>query len=146
MPSWRDTTPQPIQDDLDGLVSTSLDAAHSLLTKNGEFFPFGMTVSNDGEVALAAADGLGEQPASTDVLDALLAGLRSHVSSYRAAALVSDVRANGGDAVRVEAEHRDGGPAIVILMPYAKKGLVRKAVTFGQIAAGAGERRVWPMT
>lgn len=45
--------------------------------------------------------------------------------------------------MRVEAEHRDGGPALVVLMPYAKKGLVKKTVTYGQMSASSGERRIW---
>lgn len=69
MASWRDTTPQPVQDDLDAVVSTALDAALSMLSKGGEFFPFGVTVDGDGGVALAATDpGLGEHPDSNSVL------------------------------------------------------------------------------
>ena len=76
MASWRDTTPQQVQDDLDGVVSTALDAALSLLTKNGQFFPFGVTVSDEGDIAMAAADpGLGERPDSTAVLDGLYSGV-----------------------------------------------------------------------
>jgi hypothetical protein len=144
MASWRDTTPQPVQDDLDAVVSSALDSALSMLTKRGEFFPFGVTVSGDGDVALAAADpGLGEHPDSTSVLASLYAGAAGNRAAFRAAAFAADVRANGGDAVRVEAEHRDGGPALVVLMPYAKKGLVKKTVAYGQMSVSAGERRVW---
>ena len=144
MASWRDTTPQPVQDDLDAVVSTALDAALSMLSKRGEFFPFGVTVDGDGEVALAAADpGLGADPDSNSVLASLYAAATGNRAAYRAAAFAADVRANGGDAVRVEAEHRDGGPALVVLMPYAKKGLVKKTVTYGQMSASSGERRIW---
>src|SRR4051812_37232475 len=128
MPLWRETTPQPVQDDLDAVLSAALDAAQNLLNKNGEFFPFGVTVSEAGEVGLAAADGLGEQPASTAVLDSLYAGVAGKRDAYRAAGFVADVKADGSDAVRVEAEHRDGGPALVILMPYQRKGMVKKVV------------------
>jgi len=47
-------------------------------------------------------------------------------------------------AVRVEADHRDGGPPLVILMPYQRKGLVKKVVTYGQMAVSEGARRIWP--
>jgi len=144
MASWRDTAPQPVQDDLDAVVSTALDAALSMLTKRGEFFPFGVTVTAEGDIALAAADpGLGEHPDSNSVLASLYAGATGNRAAYRSAAFAADVRANGGDAVRVEAEHRDGGPALVVLMPYAKKGLVKKTVTYGQMSVSSGERRVW---
>jgi hypothetical protein len=144
MPSWRDTTPQAVQDDLDGVVTAALNAAQHLLTKNGEFFPFGITVSRSGEIGMTAADpGQGERPASLAVLDGLYAGAASRRDSYRAVGFVADVKANGGDAVRVEAEHRDGGPPLVVVMPYARKGLVKKAVTYGEMIAGPGERRIW---
>jgi len=143
MPSWREATPQSVQDDLDGVVTAALNAAQDLLTKNGEFFPFILTLSASGDMGLAAAEpGLGEQPASLAVLDGLYAGALGSREAYRAVGFVADVKANGGDAVRVEAEHRDGGPALVILMPYQRKGLVKK-VTYGQMTAGPGERRVW---
>lgn len=145
MASWRDTTPQQVQDDLDGVVSTALDVALSLLTKNGEFFPFGITIGDEGDIAMAAADpSLGERPDSTAVLDGLYSGVQGDHGAYRAAGFVADVRANGGDAVRVEAEHRDGGSPLVVVMPYARKGLVKKTVTYGQMTAGAGQRRIWP--
>lgn len=144
MTSWRDATPQRVQDDLDAVVTAALDAALALLSKNGEFFPFGVTISDAGDVAMAAADpGLGERPESVTVLASLYAGVEHNRANYRAAGFVADVRANGADAVRIEAEHRDGGPALVVLMAYAKKGLVKKSVAYGQMSAGGGERRIW---
>jgi len=134
-----------VQDDLDSALSAALDAALNLLTKNGEFFPFGVTVNDAGQVGLTAADpGLGEHPDSTAVLASLYAGTSDSRGAYRAAAFVADVRANGSDAVLVEAEHRDGGPCLLIVMPYQRKGLVKKIVTYGQMTAGPGEHRVWP--
>lgn len=145
MPSWRDSTPQAAQDDLDAMLSTALDAALHLLTKNGEFFPFGVTVGTAGQVGLAAADpDLGDHPESTAVLADLYADAAENRDTYRAMAFVSDVTANDSNAVRVEAGHRDGGPGLVIVMPYIRKGIVKKVVTYGQMAAGGGERRVWP--
>jgi hypothetical protein len=73
---------------------------------------------------LAAADpGLGERPDSLAVLDSLYAGAAENRSSYRAVGFVADVRANGGDAVRVDLEHRDEALGLTILMPYQRKGL-----------------------
>jgi hypothetical protein len=129
---------------LDAVVTAALNAAQDLLTKNGEFFPFGITVAESGDVGLAAADpGLGEHPASLAVLDSLYAGAADRRDAYRAVGFVADVKANGSDAVRVEAEHRDGGPPLVVVMPYQRKGLVKKVITYGQMTAGPGERRIW---
>ena len=144
MPSWRAATAQPVQDDLDAVVSTALDAALSILNKNGEFFPFGVTVSDGGDVALAASDlGLGEHPVSTVVLGSLYEAIAGDRGRYRAVGFVAAVNSNGADVVRIEAEHRDGGPALVILMPYERKGLLKKVFTYGQMSAASGERRVW---
>jgi hypothetical protein len=133
-----------VQDDLDRVVTAALDTAQHLLARNGEFFPFGITVSESGDVGMTAGDpGLGEQPASLAVLDTLYVGAASNRGSYRAVGFVAHVKADGSDAVRVEAEHRDGGPPLAILMPYVRKGLVNKAVNYGQMKAGAGERRIW---
>ena len=116
-----------------------------MLTKRGEFFPFGITINGEGDVGMTAGDpGLGERPASLAVLDVLYAGVASNRASCRAVGFVADVRAIGGDAVRIEAEHRDGGPPLVILMPYQRKGLVKKTATYGQMTVGEGTRRIWP--
>ncbi len=142
--SWRESTPEPVQEDLDGIATAALSAAREMITKHGEFFPFGMTVGNEGEVGLAAADpGLGERAASLAVLSGLYDGAVGNRGTYRAVGFVADVRTNGGNAVRVEAEHRDGGPPLVILMPYQRKGLVTKTVTYGQMTVSEGMRRVW---
>jgi hypothetical protein len=56
MTSWRDSASQSAQDDLDGLLNLVLPLAEDLLGKHAEFYPFGGTVSNDGEAALTGAD------------------------------------------------------------------------------------------
>jgi hypothetical protein len=145
MSSWRETTSKSVQDDLDAVVSTALDAALELLTKNKEFFPFGVTIDNFGGVGLASAadPALGNSPAPNAVLASLYAGTTESRVAYRAVGFVADVKANGSDAVRVEVEHRDGGPGLIVVMPYQRKGLMTKVVTYGQMTAGTRERRVW---
>ena len=142
--SWRDDTPQAVQDDLDGILDEALRAAQHFLEKNGEFFPFAVTLDAGGQMTMVAADpGEGEQPASQSVLDMLYAGAADDRDRLRAVAFVAPVEADGQDEVRVETEHRDGGPAIAAFLPYATKRL-RRSVTFGELTAGTGERRVWP--
>lgn len=142
MTSWRDSASPTAQDDLDGLLSVVVPLAEDLLGKHAEFYPFGATVSNDGEASLTGADpALGEHPASDQVLAALYQGAHANASSARAAAFVADVRANGSDAVRVELEHREG-VALVVLLPY-KRSKFKKTVTFGQMSAASGEPKVW---
>jgi hypothetical protein len=60
-----------------------------------------------------------------------------------------DVDVDGGRAVRVEAEHRDGGPALIVLMPYTLKeldgpeGRLKNAVIAGELRSLLGERHIW---
>jgi hypothetical protein len=142
MTSWRDSASQSAQDDLDGLLNVVLPLAENMLGKNGEFFPFGGSVSRQGEASLTAADpGLGEHPASDVVLAHLYDGGRTTASIARAAAFVADVRANGSDAVRVELEHQEG-VALVVLLPYTRSRF-KKTVTLGQMSVAEGQPRIW---
>jgi hypothetical protein len=78
--SWRDSTPQTVQDDLDSLVGPAIDAAEQFLNSRGEFSAI---------------------------------------------------------------EHRDGGPGLAVLVPYALRGLVRKRARFGDLQLAEGTRRIW---
>lgn len=143
MASWRDTASQQTQDDLDTLLALTLPFAEQQLTKHGEFFPFAAALSADGSPKLIGAhSALGDRPASLDVLDDLVSGLRAQSGGLRAVALVADVRFEDSDAVRVELEHHDG-PAIRVLRPYKKKRL-RRGVDYGTLVAGPGSSHIWP--
>jgi hypothetical protein len=141
--SWRDETPEPVQDDLDLLADQALSAAAHLLEKNGEFYPFAISLDNEGAPEMAAADpGEGEHPSSQAVLDLLYERAASGRGDHRGAAFAAPVEMFDGDAVRVEIEHRDGGPALVLFLPDQRRKL-RKSVEFGDVTAGTGKRRVW---
>ena len=142
MTSWRDSTSQQAQDDLDRLLDESLPFAQEMLEKHGEFFPYAVAMSTTGEISLIAGDpGDGEQPTSVAVLEVLTDGLRETRNSNRAASLVSDVRLADSDALRVELEHQEG-QAIVVLLPYRKK-LLRRGVEYQPMRASEGERKIW---
>ena len=142
MTSWREPTSQQAQEDLDALLELTLPFAQQQLAEHGEFFPFAAAVGADGAPRLIAADpGLGERPASTDVLDQLVAGLREQAGDIRAAALVADVRVGESDAARVELEHRDG-QAICVLLPYKRRRL-RRGVDYGELGAAPAQPRIW---
>jgi hypothetical protein len=142
MTSWRETTSQQAQKDLDALLELTLPFAQQQLAEHGEFFPFAAAVGADGASRLIAADpGLGERPASTDVLDQLVGGLREQAGDIRAAALVADVRVGESDAARVELEHRDG-QAICVLLPYKRRRL-RRGVDYGELGAAPSQPRIW---
>ena len=142
MASWRDSTPDAIQNDLDGLFGMCLDAAEHFLTKNGEFMPFAFAVNNGGEAGMKAA---GEDMPASDMLDLLIDGMRSEADENRAVGFVVDVAIAGGDAVRVNLEHRDGGPALELISPY-KISRFKKELNFAETSVAEGSRRVWPPT
>lgn len=140
--SWRDTSSALAQDDLDALLNALLPFAEAQLAKNAEFYPFAGSMSLDGEATLAADDsGLGEHPASDQVLTTLYEGARANANASRAFAFVADVRANGSDAVRLELEHREGA-VLVLLLPYTRSKF-KKALSFGQMSVSTGAPRVW---
>jgi len=144
MTSWRDTTAQPAQDDLDALVKLGFDWAQRLLKKHGEFFPFGVDMDNQGRDGFFNADpGLGEQPAALEVLEVLYVVAASGSESWRAFGVVADITFNRSDAVRLVAEHRDVDTTFVFTMPYTRKGLLRKTVTYGEMTTVSDEKLTW---
>lgn len=142
MTSWRDTASAATQDDLDGLFGLVLPFAEDMLSEHGEFFPFGGSISNDGEASLTAADpGSGRTPEADQLLASLYEGARANATSARAAAFVADVRVEGSDGVRVELEHLDG-VALVVLLPYTRGGFGHPPA-FGPMSVSRGEPRIW---
>ena len=116
-----------------------------MLSKRGEFFPFGSTMSTDGKVEAHAAYDGDEQPPSQQLIDLLTQGFRQQAAAgkIRAAAICSDVRIippgqwEKTDAICVSAEHQNGESADVYL-PY-KKGWIGK-ISYGQIFGAARKR------
>ncbi len=49
MISWRDDATQEEQDELDDLLNVTLPLAGEMLQRHSEFFPFGASISIDGE-------------------------------------------------------------------------------------------------
>jgi len=137
MTAWREHASQEAQADLDGLLDLTLPFAQQMLDQHGEFFPFAAAVSADGAPRLIGTDpGPNDRPASMEVLNQLVSGLRDQAGDLRAAALIADVRTGDSDTVRVELEHRDG-QAICVLLPYRKKRL-RRGVDYGDLRAAPG--------
>jgi hypothetical protein len=119
--SWRANVSRDVQDDLDEVFGAALGLAEHLLSKNGEFFPFAVTLPTSGgraDLAQVLDDSLGEHPNSVDVLDSLYRAIGTRRAELVGAAFVSDVGlTDGGSAVRIKAEHAQG-PALEIVVPY----------------------------
>ncbi|MCA1711394.1 MAG: hypothetical protein LC789_07050 [Actinobacteria bacterium] len=109
-------------DILDQLLNASLEAAMRLLGVDGEFYPFAVAMTVDGELVAPSVDPGEEQPTADRVVELLVAELRSARDGLTATALVSDVTIAGDedqqrDAIRVDLEPRDGDP-VLIVVPY----------------------------
>src|SRR2546421_11430945 len=139
MSSWRDTASPECQSDMDALLNAALPFAQQQLAKHGEFFPYGVAMKRDGQIAMVAGYTGTERPPSTEVLDIIYEALRSKADENRGAAVVADVRLSGEetDALQVEVEHRDG-IAPKIFFPYRKKRLGGGVEAGGMGAAGGG--------
>jgi len=141
MTSWRDSVSAEAQADMDSMLDAALPFGQQMLAKHGEFYPYAVSMSAGGEIAMVAADIGTDKPASSDLLASLYEGLASRAQELRAAAIVSDVKLGSGeDAIRVEVEHREGA-SLAVVLPYVKRG---RNVMYGNLAALPGERRVWP--
>ena len=45
--------------------------------------------------------------------------------------------------MRIVAEHQDVATTLVFTVPYTRKGLLRKTVTYGQMRTDSGEKLAW---
>jgi hypothetical protein len=111
--------------DADRVLSACISLALDKLVEQGEFYPFGVALTREDQIAVLTTQDNGTRPASETFLgvlhDALCDGARS--GSYKAAAIVADFafeqpRQTGEhDAIRVALESA-AGDAVVCYLPY----------------------------
>lgn len=112
--------------DADRVLNTGISLALDKLVKEGEFYPFGVALTQKGDIAVLTAEESGHRPNSDAFVgalhDALADGARS--GSYKAAAIVADFALEkppptGGerDAIRVALES-ETGEAVTCYLPY----------------------------
>ena len=114
------TTP----DQLHGLLAHCMDFAHTMLKDSGEFFPFGATLSPDGEIAAVGGWTGSERPKSQEVYQLLAGAFVAAAQEGRVigVALAADVNvpdrynSPAKDALRVQLEAP--GFARFIYVPY----------------------------
>lgn len=142
---WRDETSPEAQRQLDDVLNVGVAVAQDQLARHGEFFPFAVALSPEGdpELVAVAADTLGEHPTPAEVIDASVAVLIDRRQELSAVGLVADVATDEGDAIRVELEHAEG-VALAVLVPYAVPGRGEEPA-YGEPRAQAGRSRVWPL-
>ena len=115
MTSWRDITPQLVQDDLDRLHGAALEQAVHVLATRGELQPIALSLSSDGELGVHA---VADARDTHDALRLLDEALKSISDRLRATALVMDTTWQGGDAVRVDLDHRDADVGLRVRNRY----------------------------
>jgi hypothetical protein len=125
-----------------------LPFAEQMLSRHGEFFPYGGAMRQGGElVSVAGYDGK-EYPPSADVIRLIKESLvqAAHSNEYKATAVVYDVRVKmpsteeKSDAIAVSLNHRENY-SVVVYFPYK--------ITDGKLAVGAafaqkGEADIFP--
>jgi hypothetical protein len=145
--TWRDTTSEHVQSDLDRLLNTVLPFADEMLRRHGEFYPYGAAITREGEEQVFAADpGDAEDPNPSEVLTSLVQGMSAEVNDLRAAALVSDVTSGKTDAIMVHLEHADS-MAITVVLPYrlGEQGpeVEDADIEYDDMAATPAEALIW---
>jgi hypothetical protein len=131
--------------DLDQLLNALLPFAQQMLSKHGEFYPFGSAMTTDGKIEAHGAYDGDEQPPSQQLIDLLTQAFRQQAAAgqIRAAAICYDIctippgQSEKTDAICVSAEHQNGEAADVCL-PY-KKGWLGK-ISYGEIFGAARKR------
>jgi len=115
----------PQRSDEDRLLNTGISLALDKLVREGKFYPFGVALTDKGEIAVLTPQESTHRPSS----DALVGALREALSdgarsgSYKAAAIVADFAferpPHGGerDAILVALESA-AGEAVTCYLPY----------------------------
>lgn len=130
--------------DLNELLNALLPFAQQMLAEHGEFYPFGSTMTVEGEIVAQGASIGEEHPKSQPLIELLTEAYRQQAlnGEIRAAGICYDVRTippgqtEKTDAVCLALEHQTG-QSVSVFVPY-KKGLFGK-VKYGAIFAAARE-------
>jgi len=137
--------------DADRVLNASISLALDKLVQQGEFYPFGVALTQEGQIAVLTTQETAARPTSDVFLgalhDALSDGARS--GSFKATAIVADFsfeqpRQTGEhDAIRVSVESATG-EAVTCYLPYTlvTPGGTRD-VRPGQPFAQRGERSIF---
>ena len=135
--------------DLDNVLNAILPFAQQMLAKHGEFYPFGSTMTNDGEIVAqgAALEG-NDHPASRPLIELMTQAFRKQAlaGQIRAAGICYDVRTTPPgqtaktDAICVALEHNTG-QCVNVFVPY-KKGWFGK-VQYGELFASKRDPQIF---
>lgn len=119
------------------LLGLCIPFAQEQIEEQGEFHPFGAMLATDGGARFAGAAVELELPDAAELIVRLNTAFRASAEAgeIRASAVCADVRADGGEAIRLDVEHRDAGP-MTFLVPYRRRRL--RGYVFEPLAASPG--------
>ena len=132
------------KEDCEQLMNAALPFAERMLRQEGEFYPYGAVLGNDGRISdIAGYDGK-EHPASANIIKLIHDGFvqEARTGKYKATALVYDVKvavpSNGvpSDAIAVALDHRDDYSVIVYFPYQLKNGHLTLGEAFAQKGKG----------
>ncbi len=111
--------------DCERLVNDLLPFAQMMLTENGEFFPFGGTLGDDGEIQHVGVETEDENPPSEELIELLKEHFQTGAADgdFNATALVYDIlvvppgKEDKQNAIAVALDHRDGFSGVAVF-PY----------------------------
>ena len=116
------------------LVEAMFDMSVDLVTRRGNFLPYGGTLAEDGTVAYISAADDRDQTDATRVMPLVHDAVRARLKdSQDVAVAISDsvfIGAEGEPAIKVLVEHR-GGMCRALYMPFRTR-MLRKP-TFGDV-------------
>jgi hypothetical protein len=143
MAGWRDSVTEQAQADLDGLVDAAVGFALERIASAGEFLPFVLAVSNEGErQALQPNYPRGQDVQIGDQLAAQWRAVIDLKESLRAAAVALNVTLpeSNRDGIEISTEHREG-VAIGLVFPYTRGA--DGDPELDSPSAHSEERRIW---
>lgn len=138
----------PIQARMDHLLDQCVQKAIALIQEHGEYYPFGVTLDEKGELSLTQAKVDAQTPTSDEVTQKLMRGLITDASQgmYTSVAIVAEVRLRQPgtglftDAIRVLMEDRESDP-IDFFLPYTREG---KKIVTSDIMAQQAQPFIFP--
>jgi hypothetical protein len=125
-----------------------VEFAKLMLTQEGEFFPFGAGMKNDGDMTSLGADTGHDRATSRDLIALLHSYLveRASAGEIKASGICMDVRVEPPgssaktDAICVELEHR-AGETVHVFVPYVIHS--PGEVSYGEVFATPGEQVIF---
>lgn len=134
--------------DCQALMNSVLPFAEQMLSRHGEFLPFGGAMQVSGEFVSVAGPDENEHPLSGDLIRLIKDGFidAAGKGQVKATALVYDVRTilpstgDPSDAIAVSMNHRDAY-SVIVLVPYK---ISDGTIEFGSAFAQKGEADIFP--